>query len=112
MWNVVSQLTETNKQLVVTNQSRIEQLQQVLATNAKLIKLVGTTLTPKAPYVKKLFDRAAWLAKMNPNGYCWTHGYHVVKSHTSLSCTTKAPGHKDDATRTNTKGGSARGKDE
>lgn len=40
------------------------------------------------------------------NGYCWTHGYKVGTTHTSITCASKAPGHKDDATRSNTMNGS------
>jgi hypothetical protein len=31
--------------------------------------------------------------------YCWTHGYKVGKTHTSLTCNTRNPGHKTEATR-------------
>jgi hypothetical protein len=31
--------------------------------------------------------------------YCWTHGYKVGKTHTSLTCNTPKPGHKTEATR-------------
>ena len=43
-------------------------------------------------------------------GYCWTHGYLVVPSHTSQTCKNKKPGHKDEATRVNNMGGSQFGK--
>ena len=26
-----------------------------------------------------------YLAKMNPNGYCWTHGWRVTKVHSSYT---------------------------
>jgi hypothetical protein len=36
----------------------------------------------------------------NPSSsdYCWTHGYKVGKTHTSLTCNTPKPGHKAEAT--------------
>ena len=40
------------------------------------------------------------------NGYCWTHGYKVGTTHSSSTCSNKAEGHKDTATRTNTMNGS------
>ena len=40
------------------------------------------------------------------NGYCWTHGYKVGTNHSSATCTNKAEGHKDAATRANTMNGS------
>jgi hypothetical protein len=38
--------------------------------------------------------------------YCWTHGYKVGKTHTSLTCNTRNPGHKTEATRAENMGGS------
>jgi hypothetical protein len=37
--------------------------------------------------------------------YCWSHGYLVIKDHTSLTCNKKKPGHQDAATRENNMGG-------
>ena len=48
--------------------------------------------------------------KFAPNGYCWTHGYKVGLRHSSATCTNKAAGHKDAATRANTMNGSATNK--
>jgi hypothetical protein len=45
------------------------------------------------------------------NNYCWTHGYKVVKTHTSLACNTRNPGHKTEATRTANMGGSQANKE-
>jgi hypothetical protein len=44
----------------------------------------------------------------NPSSrnYCWTHGYKVGKTHTSLTCNTPKPGHKAEATRAENMGGS------
>ena len=46
--------------------------------------------------------------KPDPNGYCWTHGYVVSHGHNSKTCNSKADGHQDEATRTNTLRGSTR----
>jgi hypothetical protein len=32
------------------------------------------------------------------SNYCWTHGYKLGKTHTSLTCNTRNPGHKAEAT--------------
>ena len=40
------------------------------------------------------------------NGYCWSHGYKVGKSHTSITCNAKADGHQASTTRANIMGGS------
>jgi hypothetical protein len=41
-----------------------------------------------------------------PNNYCWTHGYKVANTHTSLSCNFPKQGHKREATRADNMGGS------
>ena len=41
--------------------------------------------------------------------YCWTHGYHLNKNHTSKTCKFKAQGHKDEATAENRMEGSKKG---
>ena len=43
-------------------------------------------------------------------GYCWSHGYLVHPDHTSITCRSKKPGHQDDATWEDNKGGSQWGK--
>ena len=45
-------------------------------------------------------------SKYNPNGYCWSHGYKVTKTHNSKTCKFQKEGHKEGATRENTMGGS------
>jgi hypothetical protein len=47
---------------------------------------------------------------LDPNGYCWSHGYKVAIGHTSATCTTKCDGHQDGATWANTMGSSTTGK--
>jgi hypothetical protein len=49
----------------------------------------------------------------NPSAsnYCWTHGYKVGKTHTSLTCNTPTPGHKSEATRAENMGGSQANKE-
>jgi septal ring-binding cell division protein DamX len=44
----------------------------------------------------------------NPSSinYCWTHGYKVGSTHTSLTCKLPKPGHKMEATRADNMGGS------
>jgi hypothetical protein len=45
---------------------------------------------------------------VNPSesNYCWTYGYKVEKTYTSLTCNTPKPGHKAEATRAENMGGS------
>jgi hypothetical protein len=44
--------------------------------------------------------------KPSPNNYCWTHGYKITNTHTSLSCNFPKQGHKREATRADNMGGS------
>ena len=55
---------------------------------------------------------AKYTPKKDNGNYCWTHGFVVGKDHTSETCTHRAPGHKKEATRENTMGGSTAGKAE
>jgi hypothetical protein len=45
--------------------------------------------------------------RFNPSAsnYCWTHGYKVGITHTSLTCKLLRPGHKTEATRADNMGG-------
>jgi hypothetical protein len=45
------------------------------------------------------------------NNFCWTHGYKVGRTHTSLTCTTPNPGHKTEVTRADNMGGSQANKE-
>jgi hypothetical protein len=45
------------------------------------------------------------------NNYCWTHGYKVGNTHTSLTCNTRNPGHKVEANPTENMGGSQANKE-
>jgi hypothetical protein len=40
------------------------------------------------------------------SNYCWTHGYKVGKTHTSLTCNTRNPVYKAEVTRAENMGGS------
>jgi hypothetical protein len=45
------------------------------------------------------------------SNYCWTHGYKVGKTHTRLTCNTRNPGHKAEATPAENMGGSQANKE-
>ena len=42
------------------------------------------------------------------DNYCWSHGYHISKDHTRLTCHAQQTGHQTKATRSDTMGGSDR----
>jgi hypothetical protein len=111
-----------NLALVATNDTAI--LQQLTAANLALTAMV-TLLTVTN---KKLVDAATWKGKPVvtlavtparggcatrnplPGNYCWMHGHHISKDHTSASCTHKATGHRDNATAAKTFGSSDKDK--
>jgi hypothetical protein len=47
----------------------------------------------------------------SPKNYCWTHGYKVANTHTSLSCNFPKQGHKREATRSGNMSGSQANKE-
>jgi hypothetical protein len=115
---VMAQLTHTNQQLVETNKQLSAQL---LQANVKLAQIKNQTkYQPKTPPTirpagmtrgtRPPFDHAAWMLTVDPFGYCWTHGYRVVRGYNSQNCTRKNEGHQDGATRTNNMGGSTKHK--
>jgi hypothetical protein len=129
--DIVKQLTQSNKQLVKMNAILTAQVKQSNETNNLLIKKLGkevpknvtnplksasndgaTKTTHIAPAYdhKAPFNHAAWLASLDPNGYCWTHGYKVQVGHTSRDCKGKLGGNDDTATQADNKGGSTKGK--
>ena len=49
---------------------------------------------------------------LDPDGYCWSHFYHVSKGHNGASCYNNLPGHHSVATRADPMGGSTKNKTE
>jgi hypothetical protein len=115
--DIVTQLTTSVQELTAANKALTEQLQQVLKTNEKLVQKLQinppNSDTPKSNPTtggRKPFVHAEWVAKLDPTGYCWTHGYRVLPGHNSQNCMGKLANHRDTATRTNIQGGSTKGK--
>jgi hypothetical protein len=55
---------------------------------------------------ERRYKRGPRSSTSSASNYCWTHGYKVGKTHTSLTCNTRNPGHKVEATRAENMGGS------
>ena len=49
---------------------------------------------------------------LDPDGYCWSHGYHVSRGHNGASCYNTLSGHQSTATKTYPMGGSKKHKPE
>jgi hypothetical protein len=125
--DIVTQLTQANQALTATNRALTNQLQQALNTNATLVNSLQTRHQPSVPTAllpptaptaahnpqrpdRVPFDRATWIANLDPQGYCWSHGFRVQNGHNSATCKGKLQGHQDTANHTDTKGGSNKGK--
>jgi hypothetical protein len=116
-WDIVTQLTASVQQLTAAHKQLTEQIQQVLRTKEKLVQklqvnppISDTPKTGKDTGGRKPFIHADWVAKLDLNGYCWSHGYRVLPGHNSNNCKGKLPNHINTATCTNKKGGSTKGK--
>jgi hypothetical protein len=80
---VVAALTQANSRL-------IKQLEETTSELRELKALFHQERRDKR--VPRSFNASA-------RNNCWTHGYNVGKTHTSLTCNTRNPGHKAEATR-------------
>ncbi len=122
------------QQLIAANLALTTTITLLTATNKKLVDVAtrqgGTPLaTPGWGWTQAATSGWGWTQavtqtatpvatpadicatkKLCPGNYCWTHSHCVSKHHTSATCTNKAPGHRDNATASNTFGGSDKDK--
>jgi hypothetical protein len=92
---VVAALTQANSRLV-------KQLEETTSELRELKASIHQERRDK--WVPRSFNASA-------SNYCWTHGYKVGKTHTSLTCNTHNLGHKAEATRAENMGGSQANKE-
>jgi hypothetical protein len=93
--DVLAALTQANSRLV-------KQLEETLSELRELKALI---------HQERRERRGPRNVNATANNYCWTNGYKVGKTHTSLTCNTRNPGHKAEATRTENMGGSKANKE-
>jgi hypothetical protein len=79
--------------------------------NARLVKQLednSNELRELKALLKKERTEKRGQRRFNPSpiNCCWTHGYKVGSTHTSLTCKLLKPGHKKEATRADNMGGS------
>jgi hypothetical protein len=84
--------------------------------NARLVKQLkdnSNELRELKALIKKERNEKRGQRSFNPSSrnYCWTHGYKVGSTHTSLTCKLPRPGHKKEATRADNMGGSQANKE-
>jgi hypothetical protein len=92
---VLATLTEANARLVKQLEDNSNELRELKA----LIKKERTEKRGQRSF------------NPSPNNTFWTHGYKVANIRTSLSCNLPKQGHKREATRVNTMGGSQANKE-
>jgi hypothetical protein len=83
-------------------------LTQANARLAKQLEDNSNELRELKVLIKKESTEKRDQRSLNPSpiNYCWTHGYKVGSTHTSLTCKLPKPGHKKEATRADNMGGS------
>jgi predicted RNase H-like nuclease (RuvC/YqgF family) len=83
---------------------------QLEAAHAQIAQLKNEIATLKNK-IKPVWQGQRPVKTTNNNSYCWSHGYQVAKSHTSVTCNMKKSGHQDSASKRNTMGGVQWGKE-
>ena len=105
----IANAATNDSSLIATLMTRIKALELKAGQPPPIIDTkttTNTTITGTIPYVPRVYTLAEALASFDPAGYCHTHGYRVHASHTSATCKKKKRGHKNEATRADTLGGS------
>ncbi len=116
--------TAVLQQLIAANLALMATITLLTATNNKMVDAATRRGGTPAATLGRGWTQAATQAATpaaTPAGvcamrkpclgnYCWTHGHHVSKHHTSATCANKAPCYHDDATASNTFGGSDKDK--
>jgi hypothetical protein len=92
---VVAALTQSNSRLV-------KQLEETASELRELKALL---------HQERRDRRGPRNSTSSASTYRWTHGYMVGKTHTSVTCNTRNPGHKVEATRADNMGGSQANKE-
>jgi hypothetical protein len=92
---VVAALTQANTRLVKQLEDNSNELRELKA----LIKKERTEKRGQRSF------------NPSPSNYCWTHGYKVGSTHTSLTCKLPKSGHTKEATRADNMGGSQANKE-
>jgi hypothetical protein len=92
----IATLTDQLKAKDTWAKSQEAEVRRLLGVPGHAIPVAATSTPPT--YVRKSY-------RTNNDNYCWSHGYQVGLNHTSANCTNKAPGHKDNAIKSNIMGG-------
>jgi hypothetical protein len=94
-----------------SNNNMVSMQEFMAMFNAKIDNLENTVNAKLALICQPAGEKQPKKPRIINNGtYCWTHGYRVNATHSSKTCTRRATGHQEEATRDNNMGGSQAGK--
>ena len=102
----MQQLIETNATLtsnVATITANLTAL--TIAYTLLALALGSNTPAPSTTNTPTVSTLSRWHKTLDPNGYCWSHGYKVIIGHNSATCNNRQEGHKEAVTHSNTMGG-------
>ena len=99
--NAAVQKNDTVEKLVISNKTLTDTVATLTNDITRLTTAIAALKANKSTKAPQACD---------PNGYCWTHSFKVKFGHSSKMCTKRKEGHKEDAMRSNTMGGSEWGK--
>jgi hypothetical protein len=91
--DTVATLTTTNSKLAT----------QLEIAHALIAQLKYDIMTRRGK-IKPAWQGQRPVRTKNNDSYCWSHGHHMLKSHSSAACNMKNSGHQDAATKGNTMG--------
>jgi hypothetical protein len=92
----IATLTEKLKAKYIWAKSQKAELKRMLGSQGNVPPTAADG--PTNAYIRKSY-------KTKNDNYCWSHDYQVGLNYTSANCTKKAPGQKDNATKSNIMGG-------
>ncbi len=99
--------TTVLQQLTLSNLALVTLVTTLTAANKKLVEALAkaklVSLTAATPGI---LGPACSTNTPFPGNYCWMHGHQCSQHHSSPTCSNKSAGHKDNATTSNTMGGS------
>ena len=97
-------MNQQKDQVIVSLTKILEEEKRTNSTLLAIISAAGLKATTGNTTSNKA-GGGTWEKKLDPNGYCWSHGYKVKIGHNSRTCHKRLAGHKENVTRANTMGG-------
>ena len=105
-------------ELSISNAMLTHELRTATATIATLQQRLASCMCAPTPRTGKKGQKQHQqnsrreFMPLDPDGYCWSHGYHVSRGHNGSSCYNTLLGHQIAATRADPMGGSTKHKPE